>query len=216
MLMWIARSIAIAEEPEPAFVEACPHAVEVTQAIKERTHSRRPKIIRVSHPKWRQELLAMQERDQAARNQWIAEGRPANEAALEAVDRTNLHRVKRMLAKNGFPTAAMVGYDGVAALWLLLQHADKDPKHQRRWLAVMQTRADADELSREQLAMFTDRVLLANGQKQRYGSQAEEDDGGLKVRPVEDPAHLNARRAAMDMIPEEDYLCVLRSMYSKK
>lgn len=202
-----------AEETEPAYVKACPHAVEAQYAITKRTREHRPKIARVSRPEWQRELVDMVNRDQAARNQWIADGMRTDFSAVESVDRANVKRLKRMLAKDAFPTAAMVGYDGISALWLLLQHADRDPKFQRRWLPSMEARAKAGELSLNDLGMFTDRVFLANGQKQRYGTQAIDMPDGQQVRPVEDPAHLDERRAAMGMIPEEDYLCILRAMY---
>ena len=62
-------------------------------------------------------------------------------------------------------------------------------------------------------ALLTDRVLLARGKPQRYGTQLEGGMGApLRLRPVEDPAGVDGRRAAMHLMPEATYLCAMQKM----
>lgn len=57
--------------------------------------------------------------------------------------------------------------------------------------------------------MLTDRMLLAQGKPQRYGSQFLIKDGVPTLHPTEDRVGLDARRAAMGLAPIADYACVL-------
>lgn len=84
----------------------------------------------------------------------------------------------------------MVGYDGVDAAWLLVQHADSDPAFQAEMLTEVGKRVKSHELDLQLYVLLTDRVLLAQGKKQRYGTQLEISDHGLVTRPLEDPDHV--------------------------
>ena len=57
------------------------------------------------------------------------------------------------------------------------------------------------------VALMEDRILMENGRKQKYGSQLRsQGDGPLLLYPVEDPEHVNERRAAMGLETIEAYL----------
>lgn len=72
---------------------------------------------------------------------------------------------------------------------------------------------EAAGISGEQVALLTDGVLLAQGKPQRYGSQYQGNPGERPViRPVEDPARLDERRARMHMMPSATYACFLERM----
>ena len=49
------------------------------------------------------------------------------------------------------------------------------------------------------MAYLTDRVLVAEGKPQRYGTQFHRPQGGLAPRPMEAPAEVDARRAQMGL-----------------
>ena len=66
----------------------------------------------------------------------------------------------------------------------------------------MQAAADAGELAQRHVAMLVDRMLMRKDLPQRYGSQLTTNkDGKLVVYPMEDPAGVDARRAAVGMKP---------------
>jgi hypothetical protein len=73
--------------------------------------------------------------------------------------------------QDGFPTAEMVGCDGVSAAWPILQHAITDPEFQASWLPTIDRMAQHGELGAQDYALLADRVLLAKGKKQRFGTQ---------------------------------------------
>jgi hypothetical protein len=191
------------------FAQSCPHAAEQLKAAATARRQHQPAIEKVTRPALQHELLLMADSDQAARLRWDP-SMPMPEE-VSAIDRHNLARLEQILDQDGFPTAAMVGYNGVNAAWLLLQHVPEETNLRTRWLPVIIARAKSGELASEDLALMTDRTLLSSGKPQRYGSQALFKDGEFIVRPTEDPEHLDDRRKSLGLIPEADYLCLLRS-----
>jgi hypothetical protein len=58
-----------------------------------------------------------------------------------------------------------------------------------------------DEISLRDVAYLTDRVLLAEGKKQVYGTQFTLVDGKCKPRPLEDEANVDERRKKVGLPP---------------
>ena len=57
------------------------------------------------------------------------------------------------------------------------------------------------------LALLEDRVALREGRKQIYGSQLITDSTNkTKLQPIEDPDHVDERRAAVGLGPLAEYL----------
>jgi hypothetical protein len=161
----------------------------------------------------RQELFTMLREDQALRQQLIAA--PDSAAALEvqALDRRNTARLKEIVLAQGWPDTAQVGLDGALAAFVLVQHADQDLAFQEEMLPHVDEAYRRGELPGECVALLTDRILIAKGERQIYGTQAGIVDGVVQVRPVEDPDNLDVRRAQMGMIPIAEYEAILASMY---
>ncbi len=77
-------------------------------------------------------------------------------------------------------------------------------------------RAKAGEADLPDLALLTDRVLLAQGKPQRYGSQfTTAGDGTMELRPTEDMDGLDARRQVMGLQPLAQYKATLSEAYRK-
>jgi hypothetical protein len=123
-----------------------------------------------------------------------------------AVDAVNLPWLRRVSEERGWPVAALVGEDGAHAAWLLAQHADRDPAFQRRCLDLMTEAVAADQARRQDLAYLTDRVLLAEGQEQGYGTQVTRRGGEYQPRKLRDPDGVDQRRAAVGLEALADYL----------
>lgn len=170
-------------------------------------------------PEVRAQLLARANNDAQARNAAIAapeSGRAVLMKRVVEVDGDNLAWLKREVAAHGFPTVAQVGEQGMASAFLLVQHADRDPAFQRASLAALSTPARRQGISGQEFAMLTDRVLVHDAKPQRYGTQLSPEPGHprrLSMGAVEDPARLDARRAAAGMMPEAQYRCILRAVY---
>lgn len=110
-----------------------------------------------------------------------------------------------VVERHGWPTPATVGDDGADAAWLLVQHADRQPDFQRRCLELMCALPGRD-VKRSHIAYLTDRVRLAFGRPQVYGTQVEMNGGRAAPRNLEDPAGVDARRSLMGLGPIADYL----------
>jgi hypothetical protein len=133
--------------------------------------------------------------------------------ALRQVDAENTERMNQIVDQYGWPTAALVGTDGANAAWLLVQHADSSPQFQRKCLNLM-TKVPRGEVSLADVAYLTDRVLLAEGKKQLYGTQFSFVNGKCIPRPLEDEADVDQRRADVGLPPLSEYLKESADFYS--
>ncbi|MEO8140678.1 MAG: DUF6624 domain-containing protein, partial [Gemmatimonadota bacterium] len=168
------------------------------------------------------ELLTRVASDQAVRDTFAAQLRatgtltPAVVASMRAVDSVNLAWLKPQLRSAGFPTRAQVGKEAVQAAALLVQHADAEPTFQAEVLPLIEAAYRAGDLTGQEVAMLTDRVAKAQGRPQRYGTQTTGIDGRIVFDPIEDSAHVDARRASMGLPPLAIYKQLLDSMYGRK
>jgi hypothetical protein len=126
-------------------------------------------------------------------------------SAMDKADSENTAWLKTIVANRGWPGGILVGKDGALAAWLLVQHADADPKFQRTCLDLM-VKLPKDEVAQGNVAYLTDRVLLAEGKKQLYGTQFVPVDGRLQPRPLEDETNVDRRRAAVGLPPLAEYI----------
>ncbi|HEX5830658.1 MAG TPA: DUF6624 domain-containing protein [Gemmatimonadaceae bacterium] len=163
----------------------------------------------------REELVRMHREDQAAR-EGLGAAMAANDTTFAkrmlAGDSLRSARLRTIVQQHGWPTPALVGRDGVDAAWFILQHSPS-LELQRALLPAVETAARRGDMSMRDVAMLTDRVLVREGKPQRYGHSFSVVDGKLVVDPVEDPARLDERRAAMGLRPMSEYVLVLRRAY---
>lgn len=140
---------------------------------------------------------------------------PAELRRLAEVDADNLRWLKEQIRRHGFPSAEQVGEQGELDAWLLVQHADADPRFQQSVLASLMARQASSGIRKADMAMLSDRVLLAQGKPQKYGTQFVRNGSGEFVlqEPVEDLGGIDARRARMDLMPLGLYRCVLHATY---
>ena len=161
--------------------------------------------VRWTHDSLRLELIAIARSDQEDRatfgERWSD---TAYVRRLVRGDSLRSVALERILDRYGIPTRNMVGARGADAAMLIGQHS--------AWLQPRMLRmakaAPAGQISPEALALMEDRVLVAQGKPQIYGSQFNATDAGLfKFHPVEDPAGMEARRARVGLPPLRDYIC---------
>jgi hypothetical protein len=151
----------------------------------------------------RAELLAMAEEDQRVRAELAADGSlfDGYHPRMAEVHRRNAARLATVLDRHGWPGPALVGEDGSAAAWLVLQHAIGDPPLMRRGLELL-ARLAPGKVVPAQLAMLEDRVRAFEGRPQRYGTQYDWDEHGqLGPLPIEDPGGVDERRRAVGLGP---------------
>jgi hypothetical protein len=162
-----------------------------------------------------EDLKVRVKHDQTARKRWLADqGNSELARAVGSIDAENVAWLRNLISTKGFPTATQVGKEGVHLAWVLLQHADHDPKLQSDLLPTLEQRFSAGELPPNDLARMTDRVLMAGGKPQRYGTQFDWFAGDFSLPEQPMLAEIDAARAKLGLMPLADYVCTLRKARS--
>ena len=162
------------------------------------------------------DLKSRVESDQAARQKWVANPKSKDFGrSVDAIDTANLVWLRKLISEKGFPTAAQVGNEGVHLAWVLLQHADQDPKLQSELLPVLEQRFAAGELPANDLARFMDRILVASGKPQRYGTQFDWFEGDFNLPDAGRLKEIDSERSQLGLMPLADYVCTIRRARDK-
>jgi hypothetical protein len=150
------------------------------------------------------ELMAMFERDQSGRT-----GGPDEEG-----DQARTERLKEILGEHGWPGFDLVGEDGEDAAWTIAQHSDLDPQFQQCALALLEIAVDEDQGSPGNLAYLSDRVSVAAGEPQRYGTQVGCAANGKPkpATPLAEPERIEELREEADLPPYEEYLAEMEQI----
>jgi hypothetical protein len=163
-----------------------------------------------SAPELRAELERRFDADQRERQKLIADPRDRDVGdRVRRMDMENLVWLKNLVKDNGIPTVAQVGESGVHWTWLLVVHADDDPQFQLSVQPIFAQRQAAGELPANDLARLTDRVLLAAGKPQRFGTQFDWYAGQFKPKGAGNIADIEANRQALGLMPLADYACMM-------
>lgn len=117
-----------------------------------------------------------------------------------AIDAANMKRLAEIIDTYGWPGLRFAGAASQTA-FLVLQHADH--ASQRKYLPLLHDAVHRHDALGGHLALLEDRVLVADGKAQRYGSQLSGNP--LRFDPIEDEAHVDERRRSIGLEPLADY-----------
>jgi hypothetical protein len=169
----------------------------------------------------RAELLARREEDQRIRHAAMEasdpdSGRLPDDLGAEwhRVDSANTEWLNDLVDTRGWPGRSLVGDDGAKAAWLLAQHADSRRDLQRKFLDLLRVAVAGREAEPRDLAYLEDRVRVGDGRPQLYGTQFTGIGNDLAPSPIEDPDHLDERRAAVGLQPFAEYEATLRARFA--
>ena len=162
----------------------------------------------------RAELDQMREDDQSVRVQAmkiVQEHGPASPEyeALRSrgkeMDSRHIARLVENVEEHGWPGLGLVGEKASGGAFLILQHADLTI--QKEYLPLLRAATEAGEAKSHDLPLLEDRILMADGEKQIYGSQLTRGaDGRPELWPIDDDAHVDERRARVGLEPLAAYL----------
>lgn len=121
-------------------------------------------------------------------------------------DSINLIKVTAILDKYGWLGPDVVGNQGSSTLFLVIQHSDIAT--QLKYLPMMREAVKNGKATGSSLALLEDRVALRQGKRQIYGSQIgmDPETNLYIVSPLDDPEHVDERRAAVGLQPLSDYV----------
>jgi hypothetical protein len=124
----------------------------------------------------------------------------------QLVDRVNTRRLEDWVHRCGWPRRSTMGDAAVGAAWLLVQHADQSPAFQARALEMVRSAVTAGEESPSDLAYLSDRLDVAAGRPQLYGTQGLiEGECKFRLLPVDDPKKVDERRKALKWPALDEY-----------
>ncbi len=161
------------------------------------------------------QLIGIFNEDQGIRRQFIAaekefglKSRPVDSLGkiMAHRDSLNLRKVTAILDQHGWVGADKVGGQANQTLFLVIQHADLPT--QQKYLPMMRAAVKNNAAQPSALALLEDRVRLAEGQRQLYGSQIGHDETTHQyyVLPLDAPAAVDQRRAAVGLGPLAEYV----------
>jgi hypothetical protein len=178
---------------------------------------------RCDQPDLRRELLTMLEKDQAIREEHLVvmttatppgevfvpkealdEASQALFEEMKALDEAHTARMVEIVEAYGWPGYSLVGEDGSDAAWILVQHSG-DVAFQKRCLALLTEAAERGQADWRHVAYLTDRVLVAEGEAQIYGTQFKPEQGRMVPFPIQDEEKVDARRERVGLSPLEEY-----------
>lgn len=146
-------------------------------------------------------LANVHETDQGIREK-MAEATTGEEQMLlmpemERIDSANQATVEQILNNYGWLPQSEVGEDAARTLFLVVQHSRLS--FMQKYFPLLKQRVAEGEASNRHAAMMEDRMLMWQGKKQIYGSQASNmvrPGGEMLIWPIEDVEKVNARRSA--------------------
>lgn len=137
----------------------------------------------------------------------------------EVFDQSNLRFVDSVITVHGYPGATLVGSPTNEVAWYVVQHSDQIEKH----FELIKDAGKASEIPMYLVAKMQDRLLINQGKKQLYGTQAScepNSDGEVicSLHPIKNHLFVNARRrnAGFDTTVDENAALLGVKVQSRK
>lgn len=135
-----------------------------------------------------------------------------------AADISQLHTqtLKEIVQLQGWPTKAQVTEQGVMAAFTLVSHSNNLSFQQNMLPLIIESYINKQGLSGEAVAIFTDKVSIAQGKNQVFGTQADLIGGEVVFFQIENEDSVDQLRAQMDMSTLKEYKKTLEVFYGVK
>ncbi|MDO6391639.1 hypothetical protein Q4E40_16005 [Pontibacter sp. BT731] len=148
----------------------------------------------------KRELEEVYDIDQSVRNiDWDTISSPESSMThskkMMAVDSVNQTRVVPIIEQYGWLPKSKIGEKAASAIFYVVQHSNTETIE--KYLPQMEELAKKGEASATDAAKMRDRLLMFQGKKQLYGTQAASwvrPEGNQVIWPIEDVENVNKRR----------------------
>jgi hypothetical protein len=127
---------------------------------------------------------------------------------LRKLDRKNSQALRTIMPVVGWFDEKRYGPEAARAAWFIVQHSP-DKAFQNLGLDRMVPKGGESAKERSQYALLYDRIRMGRGEPQRFGSQGQCQDGKVRIYPIEDPDHVDERRAKFGLSTLKDYQTLL-------
>lgn len=127
-------------------------------------------------------------------------------AVIKVKDSSNLAFVEKWIDKHGWLGPQEIGFMGIQAVFLVIQHADL--KTQKKYYPMLKKAEREGTILSSNIALLEDRIAVREGRKQTYGSQFYVDSESKKniVYPLENVEDVDGLRKSMGLQPMQEYL----------
>lgn len=126
----------------------------------------------------------------------IPEAREAMWRPIEAVDAENLNALLAMVPPEGWFLKSRYGEKAARAAFHIIQHSNEEQL--RRFVPILEPLVATGEIEGQSFGLMFDRLAVAEGRPQRYGSQMYCVEGRWTPRPLENPSRVEALRKALN------------------
>ena len=118
----------------------------------------------------------------------------------------NSKKLDSLINLHGWPRQNLVGQAQTRAAALVLVYSDVNI--QKKYLSEIEKAVEYNEIEGRYFAIITDKILIADGEKQRYGTQYQYNNSieSYEITPIENETDLDKRRFELGMESMEEYL----------
>ncbi len=132
----------------------------------------------------------------------------------DSIFNKNKKRLKEVFSEFGYPGYDLVGREGEADFWVMVQHCDSDTNFQRDVLNKLTVEAKKKNADPRHFGLLTDRLRINTGMKQTYGTQVRYNNFGQAFpKSLDDSSNVNKRRDEIGLEPIEQYLNMMTIIY---
>jgi hypothetical protein len=131
--------------------------------------------------------------------EWLRSARDANAKRRMEIGLANQLELDRIVASCGYPRGPKTIGNGPHAAFYIIHHASLD--YQLKYLPLIKESMERGETDAYLFALLEDRMLVRQGKPQKYGFQRWPVVNGVEQKLVQDPEHVNERRARFGQQP---------------
>lgn len=126
---------------------------------------------------------------------------------MKRIDAESAEAIQKIVDEFGWLGSDILGVQANETLFLGIQHVD-DLVVQEKYLPLLEQAVKQRKAEPWQLAFLTDRILMNQGKKQRYGTQLilSNKEYGPYIVPLENPDQVDELRAQLGLEPLSDYV----------
>jgi VWFA-related protein len=152
--------------------------------------------------KLKDDLLKLSSKTEKLISDSVEQGRASDGSRKRISETTEQNNVRlcRILKESGWPRAAAVGAEGVAAALFLLRNA-RQPQMQVELFPLVEAAVGKGEVEKAELALLVDRIRVDSGNRQLFGTHVKLIDGFLVLVPIEAEAQVDVRRKQFGLMP---------------